>query len=30
MMIATNIFNNALDVELDEYLAAYRRPGSVK
>ncbi len=30
MMIATNVFNNALDVELDEYLRAYRRPGSVK
>jgi alkylhydroperoxidase family enzyme len=24
MMIATNVFNNALDVELDEYLEAYR------
>ncbi len=30
MMIATNIFNNALDVELDEYLGSYRRPGSVR
>ena len=30
MMIATNIFNNALEVELDEYLWAYRRPGSAK
>jgi alkylhydroperoxidase family enzyme len=30
MMIATNIFNNALELELDEYLVAYRRPGSVK
>ena len=29
-MIATNVFNNALDVELDEYLFPYRRPGSVK
>jgi alkylhydroperoxidase family enzyme len=26
MMIATNIVNNALQVELDEYLWAYRRP----
>ena len=25
MMIATNIFNNALEVELDEYLFAYRK-----
>lgn len=24
MMVATNIFNNALDVDLDEYLAPYR------
>jgi alkylhydroperoxidase family enzyme len=30
MMIATNVFNNALEVDLDEYLRAYRRPGSVK
>jgi alkylhydroperoxidase family enzyme len=30
IMIATNVFNNALDLELDDYLAAYRRPGSVK
>jgi len=30
MMIATNVFNNALDVDLDEYLAGYRRPGSVR
>jgi len=30
MMIATNVFNNALEVELDEYLYRYRRPGSVK
>jgi len=30
MMIATNVFNNALEVDLDEYLAAYRRAGSVK
>lgn len=28
MMIATNIFNNALEVDLDEYLYAYRK-GSV-
>lgn len=27
MMIATNIFNNALRVDLDEYLESYRRPG---
>lgn len=25
MMIATNIFNNALEIELDEYLWAYQR-----
>src|SRR5437773_10809085 len=30
MMIATNVVNNALEVELDEYLVPYRRPGSVK
>ena len=30
MMIATNIVNNALDVELDEYLGVYRCPGSVR
>jgi alkylhydroperoxidase family enzyme len=30
MMIATNVFNNALDVELDEYLGKYVRPGGVK
>jgi alkylhydroperoxidase family enzyme len=28
MMIATNIVNNALQVELDEYLWEYRRPAS--
>ena len=28
MMIATNVVNNALRVDLDEYLAGYRRPGS--
>ncbi len=27
MMIATNVVNNALEVDLDEYLAAYRRRG---
>lgn len=26
MMVATNLFINALDVELDEYLHAYRKP----
>lgn len=30
MMIATNVFNNAIEVNLDEYLGAYRRPASVK
>jgi alkylhydroperoxidase family enzyme len=30
MMIATNVFNNALEVDLDEYLHAYRRSGGVK
>ena len=30
MMIATNLFVNALRIELDEYLWAYRRAGSVK
>jgi alkylhydroperoxidase family enzyme len=30
MMIATNVFNNALDVDLDEYLGHYVRPGGVK
>ncbi len=28
MMIATNLVNNVLEVDLDEYLWAYRRPGS--
>ena len=28
MMIATNVLNNALDIELDEYLGVYRRPGT--
>jgi alkylhydroperoxidase family enzyme len=30
MMIATNVVNNALEVDLDEYLYTYRKPGSVK
>jgi len=30
MMIATNVFNNAVGVDLDEYLQSYRRPRSVK
>jgi alkylhydroperoxidase family enzyme len=30
MMIATNLVVNALEIELDEYLYAYRRPGAVK
>ena len=30
MMIATNVVNNALRVDLDDYLEPYRRPGSVK
>ena len=30
MMIATNVFNNALDVDLDDYLGRYVRPGGVK
>ena len=28
MMIATNVFNNALRVDLDEYLEPYRRAGA--
>ena len=28
MMVATNVFNNALDVDLDEYLEGYRKPGA--
>ena len=28
MMIATNVVNNALRVELDDYLVPYRRPGA--
>ena len=30
MMIATNVVNNALDIDLDDYLGSYRRPGGVK
>ena len=30
MMIATNIVNNALRVDLDDYLETYRRPGKMK
>jgi alkylhydroperoxidase family enzyme len=30
MMVATNVVVNALEIELDEYLYAYRRPGGVK
>jgi alkylhydroperoxidase family enzyme len=28
MMVATNVFNNALEVDLDEYLEGYRKPGA--
>ncbi len=28
MMVATNVFNNALEVHLDEYLEGYRKPGA--
>lgn len=28
LMIATNVFNNALRVDLDEYLASYRKPNA--
>jgi alkylhydroperoxidase family enzyme len=28
LMVATNVFNNALRVDLDDYLAAYRRAGA--
>jgi alkylhydroperoxidase family enzyme len=28
LMIATNVFNNALRVDLDEYLHPYRKPGA--
>jgi alkylhydroperoxidase family enzyme len=30
MMIATNVFNNALRVDLDGYLEGFRRPGGVR
>jgi alkylhydroperoxidase family enzyme len=30
MMIATNVFVNAMEVDLDDYLGPYRRPGSVQ
>lgn len=30
MMIATNVFNNALDVDLDDYLHTYKRAGGVE
>jgi len=30
MMVATNIVVNALDIDLDDYLEPYRRPGGVK
>lgn len=30
MMIATNVFNNALRVDLDGYLEPYRRPGGAR
>ncbi len=30
MMIATNVVNNALRVDLDDYLEPYRRPGAVQ
>ena len=28
MMLATNVFNNALEVDLDEYLEPYRKPAA--
>ena len=28
MLVATNVFNNALEVDLDEYLEGYRKPGA--
>ena len=28
LMVATNVFNNALEVDLDEYLEGYRKPGA--
>jgi hypothetical protein len=30
LMVATNVFNNALEVELDEYLQPYRRKSQVQ
>jgi hypothetical protein len=30
VMVATNVFVNALEIDLDEYLWSYRRPGAVK
>jgi alkylhydroperoxidase family enzyme len=30
MMVATNVFNNALDIDLDEYLEPYRLAGAVR
>jgi len=30
MMVATNVVNNALEVELDEYLTAYRKESGAK
>jgi len=30
MMLATNVFNNSLRVDLDDYLEPYRRPGSAR
>jgi hypothetical protein len=30
LMLATNVFNNALQVDLDEYLFGYRRPAGAE
>lgn len=30
MMVATNVFNNALEVELDGYLEGYRKPAAAR
>ena len=30
MMVATNVFNNALEVDLDEYLEGYRKTGAAQ
>ena len=30
MMVATNVFNNALEVDLDEYLEPYRKPAAAR